>query len=74
MKREYNELAVRIDDAKLKALLTASCGIEFKRVIEYKPLVDQALEIAEFPPENIVVLQRQQAQAKMKSGQDHDWN
>ena len=69
-----NELAVRIDDAKPKVLLTASCGIEFSRVIEYKPLVDQALEIAEFPPKNIVVLQRQQAQAKMKSGQDHDWN
>ena len=69
-----NELAVRIDDAKPKVLLTASCGIEFNRVIEYKPLVDQALEIAEFTPENIIVLQRQQAQAKMKSGQDHDWN
>jgi len=69
-----NELAVRIDDAKPKVLLTASCGIEFNRVIEYKPLVDQALKIAEFPPEHIVVLQRQQAQAKMKSGQDHDWN
>ena len=69
-----NELAVRIDDAKPKVLLTASCGIEFSRVLEYKPLVDQALEIAEFPPKNIVVLQRQQAQAKMKSGQDHDWN
>ena len=69
-----NELAGRIDDAKPKVLLTASCGIEFSRVLEYKPLVDQALEIAEFPPKNIVVLQRQQAQAKMKSGQDHDWN
>ena len=69
-----NELAGRIDDAKPKVLLTASCGIEFSRVIEYKPLVDQALEIAEFTPENIIVLQRQQAQAKMKSGQDHDWN
>jgi len=69
-----NELAVRIDDATPKVLVTASCGIEFARVIEYKPLVDQALEIAEFPPENTVVLQRPQAQAKMKSGQDHDWN
>ena len=69
-----NELAVRIDDAKPKVLVTASCGIEFTRVIEYKPLVDQALKIAEFPPENTVVLQRPQAQAKMKSGQDHDWN
>ena len=69
-----NELAVRIDDATPKVLVTASCGIEFARVIEYKPLVDQAFEIAEFQPENTVVLQRPQAQAKMKSGQDHDWN
>ena len=69
-----NELAVRIDDAKPKVLVTASCGIEFTRVIEYKPLVDQALKIAEFPPKNTVVLQRPQAQAKMQSGQDHDWN
>ena len=69
-----NELAVRIDDAKPKVIVTASCGIEFTRVIEYKPLVDQALKIAESPPENTVVLQRPQAQAKMQSGQDHDWN
>jgi propionyl-CoA synthetase len=59
-----NELAVRIDDAKPKVIVTASCGIEFTRVIEYKPLVDQALKIAESPPENTVVLQRPQAQAK----------
>ncbi|MDG1177049.1 MAG: propionyl-CoA synthetase [SAR324 cluster bacterium] len=69
-----NELAVRIDDAKPKVIVTASCGIEFTRVIEYKPLVDQALAIAESPPENTVVLQRPQAKAKMQSGQDHDWN
>ena len=69
-----NELAVRIDDAKPKVIVTASCGIEFTRVIEYKPLVDQALAIAESPTENTVVLQRPQAQAKMQSGQDHDWN
>ena len=53
-----NELAVRIDDAKAKVLLTVSCGIEFSRVLKYKPLVDEALEITEFPPENIFVLQR----------------
>ncbi len=69
-----NELAVRIDDAKPKVIVTASCGIEFTRVIEYKPLVDQALAIAESPPENTIVLQRPQAQAKMQSGQDHDWH
>ena len=68
-----NELAVRIDDAKPKVLLTASCGIEFTRVIEYKPLVDHALEMAKFPPQNTVILQRPQILAKMKSGQDHDW-
>ncbi len=45
-----NELAVRIDDAKPKVLVTASCGIEFTNVIEYKPLVDKALEISKFPP------------------------
>jgi len=69
-----NELAVRIDDARPKVLVTASCGIEFTKIIEYKPLVDKALEISKFPPENIVVLQRPQAKATMQSGQDHDWN
>ncbi|MBC8259545.1 MAG: propionyl-CoA synthetase [SAR324 cluster bacterium] len=68
-----NELAVRIDDARPKVLLTASCGIEFSKIIEYKPLVDQALESAKFPPEKVVVLQRPQAQATMQSGQDYDW-
>ena len=69
-----NELAVRIDDAKPKVLVTSSCGIEFTKIIEYKPLVDKALEVSKFPPENIVVLQRPQAKATMQSGRDHDWN
>jgi len=69
-----NELAVRIDDARPKVLVTASCGIEFAKIIEYKPLVDKALEVSKFPPENIVVLQRPQAKATMQSGQDQDWN
>jgi len=69
-----NELAVRIDDAKPKVLVTGSCGIEFTKIIEYNPLVDNALEVSKFPPENIVVLQRPQAKATMQSGQDHDWN
>ena len=69
-----NELAVRIDDAKPKVLVTGSCGIEFTKFIEYKPLVDKALEVSKFPPENIVVLQRPQAKATMQSGRDHDWN
>ena len=69
-----NELAVRIDDAKPKVLVTGSCGIEFTKIIEYKPLVDKALEVSKFPPANIVVLQRPQAKATMQSGRDHDWN
>jgi len=69
-----NELAVRIDDAKPKVLVAASCGIEFTKIIEYKPLVDKALEVSKFPPANIVVLQRPQAKATMQSGRDHDWN
>jgi len=69
-----NELAVRIDDAKPTVLVTGSCGIEFTKIIEYKPLVDNALEVSKFPPENIVVLQRPQAKATMQSGRDHDWN
>ena len=69
-----NELAVRIDDAKPKVLVTGSCGIEFTKIIEYKPLVDKATEVSKFPPENIVVLQRPQARATMQSGRDHDWN
>ena len=68
-----HELAVRINDAKPKVLVTASCGIEFTNVIEYKPLVDRALEIAEFAPEKTVVLQRPQAEAEMQSGRDYDW-
>ena len=68
-----HELAVRINDAKPKVLVTASCGIEFTNIIEYKPLVDKALEIAEFAPEKTVVLQRPQAEAKMQSGRDYDW-
>ena len=68
-----HELAVRINDAKPKVLVTASCGIEFTNVIEYKPLVVRALEIAEFAPEKTVVLQRPQAEAEMQLGRDYDW-
>ena len=69
-----HELAVRVDDAKPKVLITASCGIEFTRIIEYKPLVDAALEEAEFPPQKVVVFPRPQAEAAMTAGRDHDWH
>jgi len=67
-----NELAVRIDDAKPKAIVTASCGIETNKVIEYKPLLDSAIEIAKHKPEHCVILQRAQATASMIDGRDVD--
>ncbi len=69
-----HELAVRIDDALPKVVLSASCGIEVGRVIEYKPLLDKAIDLAEHKPQSCVVLQRPQATATMKEGRDHDWN
>ena len=68
------ELATRIDDATPKVVLTASCGIEFDRIIPYKPLLDGAVELSEHKPEHVVVLQRPQCQAEMHSGRDLDWD
>ncbi|MEW6352188.1 MAG: propionyl-CoA synthetase [Thermodesulfobacteriota bacterium] len=67
------ELAVRIDDAAPKVILSASCGIEVKKVIPYKPLLDEAIEIAGPKPEHCVILQRSQANADLKPGRDLDW-
>jgi propionyl-CoA synthetase len=66
------ELAVRIDDAQPAAIVSASCGIEGKRVVEYKPLLDRAIELAEHDPGRSIVLQRPQAQASM-TDRDLDW-
>ncbi len=67
------ELAIRIDDAKPKVLLSASCGIEVQRVIPYKPLLDEAMEIAVHKPEKCVIFQRPQAVAELTTGRDLDW-
>ncbi len=67
------ELAVRLNDATPKVLLTASCGIEINRVIEYKPIVDAAIAMAEHKPDHCILLQRPQAQASMQPGRDVDW-
>ena len=67
------ELATRIDDAKPKLMVSASCGIEGSRVIEYKPLLDRAIELAEFKPERCIILQRPQATASLLAGRDLDW-
>ena len=68
-----NELATRIDDAKPKVILSASCGIEGAKVLPYKPLLDKAIEIAEHAPEACVILQRPQVEATLIAGRDHDW-
>ncbi len=69
-----HELAVRIDDAKPKAILAASCGIEPGRVVHYKPLLDAAIEQASHKPEFCVILQREQEVAKMVEGRDFGWH
>src|SRR3954467_2751482 len=61
-----HELAVRVDDARPKGLVTASCGIEPTRVVEYKPIVDRALELAGHKPDAVVVKQRPQARAELQ--------
>ena len=66
------ELSARIDDARPRVILTASCGIEPTRIIEYKPLVDAAIEMSDHAPERVVVLQRPQVMAQM-GPRDVDW-
>ncbi|WP_214316645.1 propionyl-CoA synthetase [Nonomuraea sediminis] len=68
-----NELAVRIDHAKPKVVLSASCGIEPTRVVPYKPLLDAALAQATHQPGHCVILQRDQAPADLVQGRDLDW-
>jgi propionyl-CoA synthetase len=67
------ELATRIDDAKPKVILSASCGIELQRVIAYKPLLDQAIALAKHKPQATMVLQRPMLNAPLTPGRDHDW-
>ena len=67
------ELAARIEDAAPKLILAASCGVEPGRIVEYKPLLDQAIELSAHKPERCIVLQRAQAQAAMNEGRDKDW-
>ena len=67
------ELAARIEDAAPKVILSASCGIEPKRVVEYKPFLDAGIERSEHKPDHVVVLQREQAVAELGE-RDHDWD
>lgn len=68
------ELAARIEDATPKAVIAASCGIEPGRIVEYKPLLDAALEQAAHQPDFCVIFQRPQAEAPLQGGRDHDWH
>ena len=67
------ELATRIDDAKPKVVLSASCGLEPGRIVHYKPLLDEAIALSQHKPDACLVLQRPQAEASLVTGRDHDW-
>ncbi len=67
------ELATRIDDAKPKVVLSASCGLEPGRIVHYKPLLDEAIALSAHKPDACLILQRPQAEASLVGGRDHDW-
>ena len=68
------ELATRIESARPRVILTASCGIEPNRIVAYKPLVDEALAMARHTPESVVVLQRDVLSAELKAPRDFSWS
>ncbi|MGA8145363.1 MAG: propionyl-CoA synthetase [Candidatus Acidiferrales bacterium] len=69
-----HELAVRIDDARPKVIVSASCGIEGKRILPYKPLLDEAIRIANHKPEKCIILQRPMDHAELLPGRDLNWS
>jgi propionyl-CoA synthetase len=69
-----NELATRIDDAKPKMILSASCGIEPNRVVHYKPLLDKAMAMSSHKPSTCLIKQRPEARAELTPGRDLDWD
>ena len=68
-----NELATRIDDAKPKVIVSASCGIEPSREVAYKPLLDGAIALARHKPERCIIAQRPRLEAALVAGQDISW-
>ena len=68
-----NELATRINDAQPKVIVSASCGIEPNRVVEYKPLLDKAIELSSHKPSSCVIYARPQSKAELIEGRDVDW-
>jgi propionyl-CoA synthetase len=67
------ELAARIDDARPVVVVSASCGIEVSRIVEYKPILDRAIELSQHKPRSCVIRQRPQAPAPLVAGRDLDW-
>lgn len=67
------ELALRIDDAKPKVIISASCGIEGKKILAYKPLLDKAIELASYKPERCIIFQRTTLRAELTPGRDDDF-
>lgn len=68
-----NELAKRIDDATPKLVLSASCGLEPARIVEYKPLLDAAIEMASHKPKQCIIFQRPEQPCALLEGRDLDW-
>jgi propionyl-CoA synthetase len=68
------ELKTRIDDCKPKAIITASCGIEGGKIIEYKPMLDAAIDMSAHKPSSVILYQRPQCTASLVAGRDHDWS
>src|ERR1700754_479974 len=67
------ELATRIEDAKPKLIFSASCGLEPGRIVQYKPLLDEAIKLSSVKPESCIILQRPQHGCELTAGRDHDW-
>ncbi|MGE2717010.1 propionyl-CoA synthetase [Mycolicibacterium litorale] len=68
-----HELAARIDDARPTVVVSASCGVEPTRTVEYKPMLDAALDMAEHTPAACVILQREHHRCELTEGRDHEW-
>src|SRR6478672_5424351 len=67
------ELATRIEDAKPKLIFSASCGLEPGRIVQYKPLLDEAIKLSSVKPQACIILQRPQQSCDLTAGRDHDW-
>ncbi|HJZ19885.1 MAG TPA: AMP-binding protein, partial [Bradyrhizobium sp.] len=67
------ELATRIEDAGPKLIFSASCGLEPGRIVQYKPLLDEAIRLSSVKPQACIILQRSQQRCELTAGRDHDW-